>query len=333
MSQINLNKVWASTGVVTDPGDVKYGTGWVAEIPTYQEFNFLLNSMDSNIQELAKNGVFEWQGDIAYGSSATTIKGGIEYFASRANSNLDPDTDVTKAWGKAPMYGNHPADSSSLVTSGLYLFTVGTDNLAAWESHGLTIQEGTPLLFLKSSNVATKNFLLGSVDSKVCVVDVGTVAVPDGRALSLAGNDVHPIFHEGNLPNITQVVNGVEEAPTDGYAYARQNSGWLDVSASTFASGTAMVFLQAAAPAGWTKSTATNDRMMRITSATGGGTGGSDNPVLYSHDHGGGTGISTDFIHEGVSTFSGTGSWSHKHTVPSDTFTPKYVDVIHCTKN
>ncbi len=40
-------------------------------------------------------------------------------------------------------------------------------------------------------------------------------------------------------------------------------------------SGSAMVFFQTAAPTGWTKSTANNDKALRVTSGDGGGTGGS----------------------------------------------------------
>lgn len=39
--------------------------------------------------------------------------------------------------------------------------------------------------------------------------------------------------------------------------------------------GTTMIFAQAAAPTGWTKSTANNDKTLRVVSGTGGGTGGS----------------------------------------------------------
>jgi hypothetical protein len=42
-----------------------------------------------------------------------------------------------------------------------------------------------------------------------------------------------------------------------------------------FASGTVMLFVQAAAPFGWTQSTTHNDKALRIVSSAGGGTGGS----------------------------------------------------------
>jgi len=50
-------------------------------------------------------------------------------------------------------------------------------------------------------------------------------------------------------------------------------TSWSDVG-TLIPSGTAMVFYQASAPAGWTKSTAQNDKALRVVSGTGGGTGG-----------------------------------------------------------
>lgn len=46
------------------------------------------------------------------------------------------------------------------------------------------------------------------------------------------------------------------------------------IAAGTFSSGTAMLFAQASAPVGWTKSTAQDNAAIRVVSGTGGGTGG-----------------------------------------------------------
>lgn len=53
--------------------------------------------------------------------------------------------------------------------------------------------------------------------------------------------------------------------------------------------GTKMVFLQAAAPNGWTQETTNNDFMLRIVNTAGGATGGTDSPIandiLIAHSH------------------------------------------------
>ena len=61
--------------------------------------------------------------------------------------------------------------------------------------------------------------------------------------------------------------------------YANGSSEWILVGGPSafpeIPAGTVMLFFQAAAPTGWTKSTANDDKAIRIVSGTGGGTGGS----------------------------------------------------------
>lgn len=55
-----------------------------------------------------------------------------------------------------------------------------------------------------------------------------------------------------------------------------------------FASGTKMVFFQAAAPTGWTKDTSQNDKALRVVSGAGGGSGGSQglsSTIILAHSH------------------------------------------------
>lgn len=126
--------------------------------------------------------------------------------------------------------------------------------------------------------------------------------------------------------------------------------------------GTKMVFYQAAAPTGWTQDTTKNDYMLRVVSTSGGGSGGSDSPILNnkvpSHTH------STDsqgnhqhtysspvipgdwalgYFAGGISMTSGmsaqntTTAGSHSHSVTTNpgaaNWTPKYLDLIICTKD
>ena len=63
-----LNRIWASENdnLRRDPGDAKYITGWVAEIPTYQVLNFLQYKNDLTLLALAERGIFEWGNDVSY---------------------------------------------------------------------------------------------------------------------------------------------------------------------------------------------------------------------------------------------------------------------------
>ena len=120
--------------------------------------------------------------------------------------------------------------------------------------------------------------------------------------------------------------------------------------------GTAMIFVQAAAPVGWTKVISNNDKLLRIVSGSGGGSGGSaamstawtsvalsgtvsghalTTAEIPAHTHSGTTGTeSATHTHSFTTGSTGSGD-SHTHglTVNSFTVSPAYVDVIVCTKN
>ena len=136
-----------------------------------------------------------------------------------------------------------------------------------------------------------------------------------------------------------------------------------------FASGTDMIFFQAAAPTGWTKSTANNDKALRVVTGDGGGTGGTaafTSPAhnltaaahtlatneIPSHSHGsvvtgvnsssGSRGLPTpssnfSFL-TGISVSTGNtgnqgGGASHTHNSSGSITTPQYIDVIVAAKD
>jgi hypothetical protein len=105
--------------------------------------------------------------------------------------------------------------------------------------------------------------------------------------------------------------------------YIRDGGVWKPVSGSslpegsTFPSGTRLMFAQSFAPTGWTRVTddSANNRMLRVVSTGGGGTGGNYDPtvmnVVPSHTHSFSTGgISENHFHSGT---TGTVSSDHAH--------------------
>jgi len=132
---------------------------------------------------------------------------------------------------------------------------------------------------------------------------------------------------------------------------------------------TAMSFYQAAAPTGWTQiiTADVNNAMLRVVNTAGGGNGGSDNPILMTgtdvpahphafttdaggvHNHpmyrgtedGGGGTLWAAIISQGLNGKAADvldNSVSHTHTGTTDNnsgddWTPKYVDMIICTKD
>lgn len=95
MQRPKIGRLFASQADTSrrDPGDAKYGLGWVAEIPTLQVLNFLQYRVDSFLLALAERGVTSWGGDVTYtkGALAFDDATGVIYVSTVAN----PDT--TKA--------------------------------------------------------------------------------------------------------------------------------------------------------------------------------------------------------------------------------------------
>lgn len=93
MARPKLNRIWANqtASARRDPGDQKYITGWVSEIPTYQVLNFLQWKNDTTILALAERGIAEWGPDVVYYKSAVawdeTV--GQVYLATVANPRSD----------------------------------------------------------------------------------------------------------------------------------------------------------------------------------------------------------------------------------------------------
>jgi hypothetical protein len=56
----DVRSVWANSGERANPGDGKVELGWVAEIPTYQNFNWLHNRTSAFQAHLNERGVPEW---------------------------------------------------------------------------------------------------------------------------------------------------------------------------------------------------------------------------------------------------------------------------------
>jgi hypothetical protein len=138
--------------------------------------------------------------------------------------------------------------------------------------------------------------------------------------------------------------------------------------AAYFPSGTAMLFCQAAAPAGWTQSVTHNNKALRIVSGAGGGAGGSvafttafasqpvtgsnsavtlDSTQIPSHTHTarhndgagsvatGGSWVNSVGNILGTSTGATGGGLSHNHSFTGSNINlaVQYVDIIMATKD
>lgn len=183
------------------------------------------------------------------------------------------------------------------------------------------------------------------------LIEVGGTSTTQGRVRLAEDTDTGTNYIELTAPS-SVTANRTITFP--------DNTGTVALTSdvSSFPAGTAMLFVQTAAPTGWTKSTTHNDKALRIVSgaASSGGTTAfstvfaagrtSDATTLTtaqmpSHTHttptgfsGGGTAYwAGNCPGTGLSSTSGAtgGGGSHTHGLP--TFAVQYVDVIIATKD
>lgn len=127
--------------------------------------------------------------------------------------------------------------------------------------------------------------------------------------------------------------------------------------------GTVLTFYQLTPPLGWTQDTSNNDAMFRVVSTSGGGSGGSDSPILNDkvpiHSHTASIDSAGEHVHEQNLIKDGASSWAgqplagpflsgssvftdpagdHDHSVTvnansGSNWTPKYIDMIIASKD
>lgn len=113
MAEINkpsgnvINKIWASSGVISVPDDSKIATGWVVEAPPHQTENFLNNKHDTIIAHANQHGGFVWDSETEYiGTKSWTIgTDGTLYKCLVTNTNQNPVLDVAKTYWRPVLTG------------------------------------------------------------------------------------------------------------------------------------------------------------------------------------------------------------------------------------
>lgn len=105
MAEINkpdLSNLWASSGDVLKPSDSKIQTGWTAEIPPRQWFNWYQNRVDTCLAHISQHGIASWDQTTEYQANKSLVMGsnGIVYQAKQTNTNSNPVTNNTN-WAKA----------------------------------------------------------------------------------------------------------------------------------------------------------------------------------------------------------------------------------------
>ena len=237
-----LELVWANAGGTTDPGNAKYQLGWVAEIPTFQNFNHVLQALDKAKLSYAEADVYPWQDLIAYAVGAKVERADIRYTCITAHNDSagtdpqDPTLDTTNSYWATGILLSAEANAVLSQEEGLKLDRINKrTSKTVWQGNDTTLNNETAVLALNTPTVADDNFLFANVQGKIVVVNVGNKTIPDGTTslLPAVNTNAHYVFHEGNQPDVSQVTNALVKNPEDGVLYGRRDGNWVKVTSTT----------------------------------------------------------------------------------------------------
>ena len=165
-TQRNLGLVWASTGGTLDPTDEKYSLGWEVEIPTYQNFNFVLNNNSRNILVGAEQRHHNWEDSINYVSGARVLgSDGVYYTCTTDNINQDPTTDsINNYWVTGDYISAGGSDTIQPEQEfGFYIENMGlSTSTNTWTTNDITLRNSSAFIGLYNKTNGFDNLVLGN---------------------------------------------------------------------------------------------------------------------------------------------------------------------------
>lgn len=99
----DINKIWSSGGDIIAPSDTKILSGWSAEIPPRQYFNYIDNKQDQAIAHINQYGVAQWDSVTEYQANKSYVQGATDgkiYLCVATHTNQNPETDVSDTYWK-----------------------------------------------------------------------------------------------------------------------------------------------------------------------------------------------------------------------------------------
>lgn len=118
-----LELLWANLGDKTPaPDDNKINLGFIVEIPTIEQFNYLENKQDAMLAHLNQRGIAEWDITTGYLAGLSYAQGsnGIIYKSKTNHSGVNPVTEVGEVNWEVAFKSNSDVYSKS-ESNALYL--------------------------------------------------------------------------------------------------------------------------------------------------------------------------------------------------------------------
>lgn len=239
-TQVDLSKVWALTGGTIDPDILtpgKYEDGWVVEIPTYENFNYVLQNLNKNILVGAEQGCHNFEFGITYVPGGKCFgTDGFVYTCRATIAGLEPSTDVAaNFWIKGKAIGGIlPSQVNS--KQGVLVKNVHPRlSTITWDCSEITLSGLSTMIQYNTDGAGQKNWLMGNSSGELVAVDIGTGVdpIPDGSVYNLGAPLTYRLYHEGHKPTQAEVAGTIPDAPVDGAMYARINGAWSIVTTTT----------------------------------------------------------------------------------------------------
>ncbi|MEE9382835.1 MAG: hypothetical protein V3V08_05415 [Nannocystaceae bacterium] len=223
MTQRVINIPWADTGAVTDPGASKTADGWIAEIPTHQNFNWILNRADEAIQNAQETGVEPWHALVIFQDHALTVgTDGIVYKSQQAtNTNHNPVGDDGTWW--------RPLVATSDIGGSVYGLEIA---LAADADHDITTSPGG----CPAKNVFLDTAITKRLDAAFSAGDTGGGLSDGASDVAAADTTYHIHLISLDTTNVLDVYFDVDKGAANipaGYSHmCRITSLYTDASAN-----------------------------------------------------------------------------------------------------